>query len=321
MSTRPKDLATIYFYYFRVFTSLSGLILQVTFCWEYQAEVKICHFLGVIGCVEKFPLVDFQALFSHLKTWIYMELWWNLDIYDGIWTFHDGIWTFYDGKLTNWPCWSEGKVGTEPFTWLGQGFHFNFSEIPFQKRENLSIYGQNYGQLRSNGDFWRSCNRKKKGFTDTPVFCNASRNKEVLNEQVLDWWILSFTIVRRLGDQEKGCLGPEYGSRDERGSNLDDGRMAWRGRHTHHRQDFPTSRILTSCLPSTNMGLSGCVQTDLGPHTSTELFADTDSFTRLCVSSAHSVSHTGVCVRILWTSAQNAEFLILLSCLLCRRIH
>ena len=132
--------------------------------------------LGEIGCIENFPLVDFQALFSHLKTWIYMELWWNLDIYDGIWTFHDGIWTFYDGKLTNWPCWSEGKVGTEPFTWLGQGFHFNFSEIPFQKRENLSIYGQNYGQLRSNGDFWRSCNRKKKGFTDTPVFCNASRN-------------------------------------------------------------------------------------------------------------------------------------------------
>ena len=139
--------------------------------------------LSFFGCdwlCWEIPLFDLQALFSHLKTWIYMELWWNLDIYDGIWTFHDGIWTFYDGKLTNWPCWSEGKVGTEPFTWLGQGFHFNFSEIPFQKRENLSIYGQNYGQLRSNGDFWRSCNRKKKGFTDTPVFCNASRNKDII---------------------------------------------------------------------------------------------------------------------------------------------
>ena len=133
-------------------------------------------YLGEIGCVEKSPTGWFQTLFSHLKTWIYMELWWNLDIYDGIWTFHDGIWTFYDGKLTNWPCWSEGKLGTGPFTWLGQGFHFNFSEIPFQKRENLSIYGQNYGQLRSNGDFWRSCNRKKKGFMFTPVNCNASRN-------------------------------------------------------------------------------------------------------------------------------------------------
>ena len=135
--------------------------------------------LSFFGCdwlCWEIPLFDLQALFSHLKTWIYMELWWNLDIYDGIWTFHDGIWTFYDGKLTNWPCWSEGKVGTEPFTWLGQGFHFNFSEIPFQKRENLSIYGQNYGQLRSNGDFWRSCNRKKKGFMFTPVNCNASRN-------------------------------------------------------------------------------------------------------------------------------------------------
>ena len=110
---------------------------------------------------------------------IMMELW-NYDgiwtFYDGIWTFYDGIWTFYDGKLTNWPCWSEGKLGTGPFTWLGQGFQTNFSEIPFQKRENLSIYGQNYGRLRSNGDFWRSCNRKKKGFIDTPVFCNASRN-------------------------------------------------------------------------------------------------------------------------------------------------
>ena len=135
--------------------------------------------LSFFGCdwlCWEIPLFDLQALFSHLKTWIYMELWWNLDIYDGIWTFHDGIWTFYDGKLTNWPCWSEGKLGTGPFTWLGQGFQTNFSEIPFQKRENLSIYGQNYGQLRSNGDFWRSYNRKKKGFMFTPVNCNASRN-------------------------------------------------------------------------------------------------------------------------------------------------
>ena len=109
-----------------------------------------------------------------------MELWWNLDIYDGIWTFHDGIWTFYDGKLTNWPCWSEGKLGTGPFTWLGQGFHTNFLEIPFQKRENLSIYGQNYGHLRSFTDFWRSFNRSKIGLIFTPVFCNASRNNSRL---------------------------------------------------------------------------------------------------------------------------------------------
>ena len=127
-------------------------------------------YLGEIGCVEKFPLVDFQALFSHLKTWIYMELWWNLDIYDGIWTFHDGIWTFYDGKLTNWPCWSEGKVGTEPFTWLGQGFHFNFSEIPFQKRENLSIYGQNYGHLRSFTAFLTVFQSKQNRFNIHPCF-------------------------------------------------------------------------------------------------------------------------------------------------------
>ena len=103
-----------------------------------------------------------------------MELWWNLDI---LWWNLDSFEHKFDGNITNWPCWSEGKLGTGPFTWLGQGFQTNFSEIPFQKRENLSIYGQNYGQLRSNGDFWRSCNRKKKGFIDTPVFCNASRNR------------------------------------------------------------------------------------------------------------------------------------------------
>ena len=113
-----------------------------------------------------------------------MELWWNLDI---LWWNLDRFEHKFDGKLTNWPCWSEGKLGTGPFTWLGQGFHFNFSEIPFQKRENLSIYGQNYGQLRSNGDFWRSCNRKKKGFTDTPVFCNASRNSSQVKLWVKKW--------------------------------------------------------------------------------------------------------------------------------------
>ena len=102
-----------------------------------------------------------------------MELWWNLDI---LWWNLDRFEHKFDGNITNWPCWSEGKLGTGPFTWLGQGFQTNFSEIPFQKRENLSIYGQNYGQLRSNGDFWRSCNRKKKGFMFTPVNCNASRN-------------------------------------------------------------------------------------------------------------------------------------------------
>ena len=152
--------------------------------------MKICLFWVWLAVLRKVPLVEFQTLFSHLKTWIYMELWWNYGtmmefghfiMEFGHFMMEFGhfmmeIGHFYDGKLTNWPCWSEGKLGTGPFTWLGQGFHFNFLEIPFQKRENLSIYGQNYGQLRSNGDFWRSCNRKKKGFTDTPVFCNASRN-------------------------------------------------------------------------------------------------------------------------------------------------
>ena len=51
-------------------------------------------FLGVIGSVEKFPLVDLQLYFLIYKP----EFTWN---YDGIWTFYDGIWTFYDGKLTN----------------------------------------------------------------------------------------------------------------------------------------------------------------------------------------------------------------------------
>ena len=133
-------------------------------------------YLGEIGCVEKSPtcwISDFIFSSKNLNLHgIMMELW----NYDGIWTFYDGIWTFYDGKLTNWPCWSEGKLGTGPFTWLGQGFQTNFLEIPFQKRENLSIYGQNYGQLRSTTDFWWSFNRSKIGLIFTPDFCNASRN-------------------------------------------------------------------------------------------------------------------------------------------------
>ena len=32
-------------------------------CWEYQTEVKICHFLGVIGCVEKFHFLIFKLYF------------------------------------------------------------------------------------------------------------------------------------------------------------------------------------------------------------------------------------------------------------------
>ena len=107
-----------------------------------------------------------------------MELWWNLDI---LWWNLDRFEHKFDGNITNWPCWSEGKLGTGPFTWLGQGFQTNFSEIPFQKRENLSIYGQNYGQLRSITDFWRSFNRSKIGLIFTPDFCNASRNKWLRN--------------------------------------------------------------------------------------------------------------------------------------------
>ena len=89
-----------------------------------------------------------------------MELW----NYDGIWAFYDGIWTFYDGIWTDMsinlmeilpidPVGVKVSLVLGPFTWLGQGFQTNFSEIPFQKRENLSIYGQNYGQLRSIADF------------------------------------------------------------------------------------------------------------------------------------------------------------------------
>ena len=75
-----------------------------------------------------------------------MELWWNLDI---LWWNLDRFEHKFDGNITNWPCWSEGKLGTGPFTWLGQGFQTNFLEIPFQKGKILSIYGQNYGHLRS----------------------------------------------------------------------------------------------------------------------------------------------------------------------------
>ena len=46
------------------------------------------------------------------------------------------------------PVGMEVSFGTEPFTCLGQGFQTNLLEIPFQKGENLSIYGQNYGHLR-----------------------------------------------------------------------------------------------------------------------------------------------------------------------------
>ena len=46
-------------------------------CWEYQTEVKICPIWVRLAVLRKVPLVEFQTLFSHLKTWIYMELWWN----------------------------------------------------------------------------------------------------------------------------------------------------------------------------------------------------------------------------------------------------
>ena len=121
-------------------------------CWEHQAEVKICLFWVWLAVLRKVPLVQFQLYFLIYKpefTWNYdgiMELWWNLDI---LWWNLDRFEHKFDGNITNWPCWSEGKLGTGPFTWLGQGFQTNFLEIPFQKGENLSIYGQNYGHLRS----------------------------------------------------------------------------------------------------------------------------------------------------------------------------
>ena len=104
----------------------------------------ICLFWVWLAVLRKVPLVDFQLYFLIYKpefTWNYdgiMELWWNLDI---LWWNLDRFEHKFDGNITNWPCWSEGKLGTGPFTWLGQGFQTNFSEIPFQKRENLSIYG------------------------------------------------------------------------------------------------------------------------------------------------------------------------------------
>ena len=128
-----------------------------------------------------------------------MELWWNLDI---LWWNLDRFEHKFDGNITNWPCWSEGKLGTGPFTWLGQGFQTNFSEIPFQKRENLSIYGQNYGQLRSITDFWRSFNRSKIGLIFTPVFCNASRNTWGQQPEWLAWWKSSFGRMKRVWGSE-----------------------------------------------------------------------------------------------------------------------
>ena len=88
-----------------------------------------------------------------------MELWWNLDI---LWWNLDRFEHKFDGNITNWPCWSEGKLGTGPFTWLGQGFHTNFLEIPFQKGEKRHFDGLSIA--------------RKIGFMLTPVFCNASRN-------------------------------------------------------------------------------------------------------------------------------------------------
>ena len=88
-----------------------------------------------------------------------MELWWNLDI---LWWNLDRFEHKFDGNITNWPCWSEGKLGTGPFTWLGQGFHTNFLEIPFQKGEKRHFDGLSIA--------------RKIGLILTPVFCNASRN-------------------------------------------------------------------------------------------------------------------------------------------------
>ena len=88
-----------------------------------------------------------------------MELWWNLDI---LWWNLDRFEHKFDGNITNWPCWSEGKLGTGPFTWLGQGFHTNFLEIPFQTGEKRHFDGLSIA--------------RKIGFMLTPVFCNASRN-------------------------------------------------------------------------------------------------------------------------------------------------
>ena len=99
-----------------------------------------------------------------------MELWWNLDILwwnlDILWWNLDRFEHKFDGNITNWPCWSEGKLGTGPFTWLGQGFHTNFLEIPFQKGEKRHFDGLSIA--------------RKIGFMLTPVFCNASRNTDLL---------------------------------------------------------------------------------------------------------------------------------------------
>ena len=92
-----------------------------------------------------------------------MELWWNLDI---LWWNLDRFEHKFDGNITNWPCWSEGKLGTGPFTWLGQGFHTNFLEIPFQKGEKRHFDGLSIA--------------RKIGLILTPVFCNASRNKTLV---------------------------------------------------------------------------------------------------------------------------------------------
>ena len=92
-----------------------------------------------------------------------MELWWNLDI---LWWNLDRFEHKFDGNITNWPCWSEGKLGTGPFTWLGQGFHTNFLEIPFQTGEKRHFDGLSIA--------------RKIGFMLTPVFCNASRNMDVI---------------------------------------------------------------------------------------------------------------------------------------------
>ena len=50
---------------------------HVCICFEHQDRGENLSFLGVIGCVEKFPLVDLQLYFLIYKP----EFTWN---YDGI---------------------------------------------------------------------------------------------------------------------------------------------------------------------------------------------------------------------------------------------
>ena len=63
-------------------------------------------------------------------------------------------------------------------------------------------YGQNYGRLRSHTDFWRSFNRSKIGLIFTPFFCNASRNTWGQQPEWLAWWKSSFGRMKRVWGSE-----------------------------------------------------------------------------------------------------------------------